>query len=74
MIMPVVAVNVRCHNNLESVKGFCRFQSDLVYLLRRSTAIRFKGLHILFEEHTCRFTVSKLGCINSWYDDSGTQF
>ena len=62
MIMPVVTVNVSCHNHLKSIKQLCCFQTYAVYLFGCGIAIGFKGLHILFEEYALCFTVLMLGC------------
>ena len=61
MIVPVITVNVCCHNHLKPIKQFCRFQANAVYLFGCSIAIGLKGLHILFEEHTLCFAVLMLG-------------
>lgn len=60
-IVPVVAVNVCCHNYFKAVKRFCQFQADLVYLFRCCTATRLKRLHILIEKHAVCFAVLMLG-------------
>ena len=51
---------MRSHDYLKSFKGFCRFQTYLMYLLRSCSAIWLEGLHILFEEHSLCFIKTML--------------
>ena len=51
---------MRSHDYFKSFKGFCRFQTYLMYLLRSCSAIRLEGLHILFEEHSLCFIETML--------------
>ena len=59
--MPVIAVNVCCHDHFKPIKQLCCFQTYAVYLFGCSIAIGFKGLHILFEKYTLCFTILMLG-------------
>ena len=56
----MVTVDMRSHDYFKSFKGFCRFQTYLMYLLRSCSAIRLEGLHILFEEHSLCFIETML--------------
>lgn len=56
----MVTVDMRSHDYFKSFKGFCRFQTYLMYLLRSCSAIWLEGLHILFEEHSLCFIETML--------------
>ena len=61
MCVAMVGIYMGGNHHLKAFKRLCHFHPDSVYLLRCRTAVRMKGLHVLFEKYAVCFSVAVLG-------------
>lgn len=61
MVVPMIAVDMRCHDNLETVERFSHLNPDFVDKCRTIATVRRERLNILFEEYSLCLAVLMLG-------------